>query len=401
MLKPKFALALLAAAAAAPTHAAPVNLGVASFNMAWAGTEADFAAHLQVCSTAKWCDTRPRRARGEATASLAAVEEARQCVATMEAAAGGARKSMMLAPCNAYRNAANPPTAADYAQKMAGLRATVEKLIDDGVHVIAFQEVKSDETVRAVLGKHAANFATCAAPHNAFQTVAFAWDKRASTRPGVCTPRRELAVKEDPAAPGNERQLRPGLALELEVGGKPLTIMTVHLKSSCANLADFQQYKGRKLTDMDSHCRIFNRQVAPLEAWIESVEAGSPRFILLGDFNRRIDEEAEAKIDARSVRADGSDPAGAHPLDAHGYTNSQVLWQEISDGKPSLFQVPLGGKDASCKGFTGLDHIVVSPALHALQDPAAFTSRKVGVVELPGQKIESSDHCPRVVKLAL
>jgi hypothetical protein len=88
-------------------------------------------------------------------------------------------------------------------------------------------------------------------------------------------------------------------------------------------------------------------------------------------------------------------------LDAQGYTNSQVLWQEIADGKPALFQVPLGGKDASCKGFTGLDHIVVSSALQALQDPATFTSRKVGVVEQPGQKIESSDHCPRVVKLVL
>jgi endonuclease/exonuclease/phosphatase family metal-dependent hydrolase len=400
MLKPKFALALLAAVAAAPSHAAPVNLGVASFNMAWAGTEADFAAHLQVCSTAKWCDTRPRRTKGETTPSLAAVEEAKQCVATMEAAAGGPQKGMLLAPCNAYRNAANPPTAADYAQKMAGLRATVEKLIDEGNQVIAFQEVKSDAVIRAVLGKHEANFAVCAAPHNAFQTIAFAWDKRATSRPGVCTPRPELSVKDDPNG-SNDRVLRPGLALQLEVGGKPLTIMNVHLKSSCANLADFQQYKGRKLTDMDSHCRIFNRQVAPLEAWIESVEAASPRFILLGDFNRRIDEEAEAKIDPKMVRADGSDPASAPKLDAQGYTTSQVLWQEISDGKPSLFQVPLGSKDASCKGFTGLDHIVVSPALYALQDPASFSSRKVGVVELPGQKIESSDHCPRVVKLVL
>jgi endonuclease/exonuclease/phosphatase family metal-dependent hydrolase len=399
MLKPKFALALLAAFAAAPSHAA--SLGVASFNMAWAGTEADFAAHLQVCSTAKWCDTRPRRARGESTPSLAAVEEAKQCVATMEAAAGGAQKSMMLAPCNAYRNAANPPTAADYAQKMAGLRSTVEKLIDEGNQVIAFQEVKSEEVIRAVLGKHEANFAVCAAPHNSFQTIGFAWDKRATSRPGVCTPRRELAIKEDPANPSNDRVLRPGLALQLEVGGKPLTIMNVHLKSSCANLNDWQQYKGRKLTDLDSHCRIFNRQVAPLEAWIESVEAASPRFILLGDFNRRIDEEAEAKIDTKAVRADGSDPAGAPKLDALGYTSSQYLWPEISDGKPNLVQVPLGSKDASCKGFTGLDHIVVSSALHALQDPAAFTSRKVGVVEQPGQKIESSDHCPRVVKLVL
>lgn len=396
MLKPKFALALLAAFAAAPSHAA--SLGVASFNMAWAGTEADFAAHLQVCSTAKWCDTRPRRAKGETTPSAAAIDEAKQCVATMEAAAGGAQKSMMLAPCNAYRNAANPPTAADYAQKMAGLRATVEKLVDEGNQVIAFQEVKSEDVIRAVLGKHAANFAVCAAPHNAFQTVAFAWDKRVTSRPGVCTPRRELAVKEDPANPANDRLLRPGLALQLEVGGQPVTIMNVHLKSSCANLNDFQQYKGRKLTDMDSHCRIFNRQVAPLEAWIESVNATSPRFVLLGDFNRNIEEEAKAMV---AARADGSDPAGAPVLDAQGYTNSLVLWQEISDGKPSLFQVPLGSKDASCKGFTGLDHIVVSPALHALQDPASFTSRKVGVVEQPAQKIESSDHCPRVVKLAL
>lgn len=404
------ALALLSATAGCTTPTAPtapvappVQLGVASFNMAWAGTQADFQAHLNLCTAVEWCDTRPRRNKGESTPSPEAIATAKRCEAAIDKFAGGAPQAMHIAPCNAYKSK-NPAdvTLANYQVKLAGLRATIASLIEhDRVQVIAFQEVKSDQAVRDVLGKHAATFDVCFAPHNAFQTVAFAWNKAATQKPGQCASRTQLAVADNPANAANFRTLRPGLALELSVNGQPVTFMNLHLKSSCANLKPFGPFQPRKLDDADAACRVLNRQVPALEDWIEAVGARSPRFVLLGDFNRRIDEEAAEAVPPSQVRADGSDPAGPNKKDALGYVSTKYLWQEISDGKPTLFQVPLSGADSGCKGFTGLDHIVISGALKAVQTDATFGSRKVPVASQPGQAIETSDHCPRIMTLNL
>ncbi len=385
----------------APT---PVPVGVASFNVAWAGAEADFQSHLAMCTAVEWCDTRPRRNKGESTPSPEAIAAARRCEAAIDTFAGGAVPAMQIAPCNAYkgRNPADAITVANYRKKLDGLRATIANLIEnEGVQVIAFQEVKSSLAVREVLGRHAATFEVCHAPHNAFQTVAFAWNKAVTQKPGQCTARAELAVKEDPANPANVRSVRPGLALELAINGQPVTFMNVHLKAACANLKPNGPYQPRMLDDKDDACRVLNRQVPALEEWIEAVDAKSPRFVLLGDFNRRIDEEAAEAVPPAQVRSDGSDPAGPNPRDAQGYVATRYLWQEISDGKPALFQVPLTGADSGCKGFTGLDHIVLSAALKARQAAATFGSRKVAVASEPGQAIETSDHCPRIMTLNL
>lgn len=402
------ALALLSATAGCTAPVAqvspPVPVGVASFNMAWAGTEADFTTHLAMCTEVEWCDTRPRRNKGESTPSPEAIATARRCEAAIDQFAGGARQAMQIAPCNAYkgRNPADTVTLANYQKKLAGLRATIASLIEkDGVQVIAFQEVKSDQVIRDVLGAHAATFDVCHAPHNAFQTVAFAWNKAVTQKPGQCSSRAELAVAEDPANPANFRTVRPGLALELTIHGQPVTFMNVHLKSSCANLKANGPFPARTLDDADAACRVLNRQVPALEDWIEAVDAKSPRFVLLGDFNRRIDEEAAETLAPMQVRTDGSDPAGPNRKDGLGYVASKYLWQEISDGKPTLHQVPLSSLDTGCKGFTGLDHIVLSEALKALQTTATLTSRKVQVASEPRQVIETSDHCPRIMTLNL
>ncbi|MFN7673764.1 MAG: hypothetical protein ACK5O6_03725, partial [Betaproteobacteria bacterium] len=81
-----------------------------------------------------------------------------------------------------------------------------------------------------------------------------------------------------------------------------------------------------------------------------------------------------------------------------GKVSTRYLWQEISDGSPNLHQVPLSTTDGGCAGFTGLDHIVISDALKVL-NPGVISSRKVAVAAVPSQKIETSDHCPRIATL--
>lgn len=400
-------IALVAALFATPAvHAAadaaqtpPVQIGVASFNLAWAGSQKDFERHAAVCNAVSWCDTRPKRGPGGMRPDDEAVKAAAQCVADTERLAGGPEQAAMMAPCNAYlgRNRETPPTGVDYAAKLAGLQATVDKLIEtQGVRVLAFQEVRSAEVVKTLLGRYADRFDVCDAPHEGFQTVAFAWDRSLSREAGRCSVNRELAVLDNPGDP-KARKVRPGLALELQLPGRRVSFLNVHLKSGCANIVPTPVYQARLLDDPATACTVLNRQVAPLERWLDSVGRQSPEYVLLGDFNRRIDEEAAAAIKPEQVRIDGSNPLGAPKEDATGKVATRYLWQELADGGRPLTQVPLQA-DSACRGFTGLDHIVLSGPLAARQGPG-LASRKTAVVQVPNQRLEASDHCPRSVTL--
>jgi len=381
-------------------HAA--ELGIVAFNLAWAGTEADFAEHVRVCTTkaVDWCDTRPKPA---ANPPPEEVVRAKQCQADFDAAAGGPAKALLVAPCNAYKldtGKGAKATPAAYAEKLAGLRSTVEGLIANRrVDVIAIQEVRSTAVIKDILGKYAGDFETCVADHSAFQTVGFAWRRSVTSKPGKCTPEKSLAIKESPSDPSSLKQVRPGLSLALQIGKDPVTLMNVHLKSSCANLEPGGGFPPHLLTDKDSNCEVLNRQVAPLEAWVESVAKASPLFVLLGDFNRKLDEEAAAAVAPNQVRKDGSDPASPNKQGPNGEVGSKYMWQELSDGDPSMVQIPLTSS-AGCKGFEGLDHILISEALKARQ-PTEPGSEKLKVEQKKGQAIATSDHCPRVTVLAL
>ncbi|MDN5752707.1 MAG: hypothetical protein L0H15_05425 [Nitrosospira sp.] len=379
-----------------------VPVGIAAFNLAWAGTVDDFKRHVEVCSAPEvnWCDSRIRISRRARHAAPEEEIRAMECRDATIAAAGGFETMMTIAPCNAYGKRKNPAaaeTVENYNAKLSGLRATVENLIqNENVKIIAFQEIKSREVIAHVLGGFAERFNVCVAPHDAFQTVAFAWDQSISSSSSVandCIPNPDLAI-------ASARSVRPGLALKLVINGAPVTFLNIHLKSGCANPKTSKGFVGRKLTDSDSACEVLNRQIPVIEEWIENVAKESPRFVLLGDFNRRIDEEAAAPVAKTEVRTDGSDPAGPNVKDESGRVKSRYLWQEIADGSPAMHQVPLASTEPGCTGFKGLDHIVISDPIEKAQT-RALSSRKIAVVKERRQPIATSDHCPRVTILEL
>lgn len=380
------------------------EVGIASFNIAWAGTAADFRRHVDVCSApdVQWCDTRAKVAAGATGPTPAEEARAQQCQAAVDRASGGPAQSLLVAPCNAYKLNARKVEAgglALYDDKLAGLTKTVDRLVtEQGIDVIAFQEVRSDEVIRTILGAHAARFDSCVASHTGFQTVGFAWRKGRTSTPGQCAPEATLAIKEKPEDPASLRTVRPGVALTLTIGGTPVTFMNVHLKSACANLVTGGGFPGRELTDPDPACQVLNRQVVPLEDWIEAVAARTPMFVLLGDFNRRVDQEAQRRVARRQVRTDGTLPDSPHTAGPDGRVSSRFLWQEISDGKPRLVQIPLASTTTGCTGFVGLDHILISRAL-SVQQSNPLSSTKVPVDKKPRQTIATSDHCPRVTQL--
>ena len=386
---------------------APV--GIAIFNMAWAGTIDDFKRHVEVCSAPEvnWCDSRIKIRRGARHAEPEEEIRAKQCREATTVAAGGFDAMMMTAPCNAYgkrKHPAKAETVENYNAKLEGLRATVENLIqNENVKVIAFQEVKSREVIEEVLGGFSGQFNVCVAPHDAFQTVAFAWDRSISSVSSAannCVPNPDLAIAEQFRDGPVRHRARPGLALQLVINDAPVTFLNIHLKSGCANLKTGGGFTGHKLTDPDPACEVLNRQVSVIEDWVEKVAENSPRLVLLGDFNRRIDEEERASVAPAEVRTDGTDPAGPNPKDEQGRVKSSYLWQEIADGFPALYQVPLAYTGRGCTGLKGLDHIVISDAIKQSQT-RALSSRKIAVVKKRPQPIVTSDHCPRVTVLEL
>ena len=384
-------------------------VGIAAFNMAWAGTVDDFKRHVEVCSAPEvdWCDSRIKIPRGGQRAAPEEEIRAKRCRDATIAAAGSFEAMMMTAPCNAYgkrKHPARAETVENYNAKLSGLRATVENLIqNENIQIIAFQEVKSREVIAHVLGKFSEQFNVCVAPHSAFQTVAFAWDKSIPSNPSGmnrCAPNSDLAIMEQSEGESSVHRIRPGLALKLVINGAPVTFLNIHLKSGCANLKTGRGFVGHKLTDLDPACEILNRQTPIIEDWVESVAKESPRFVLFGDFNRRIDEEAAAPVAKTEVRTDGTDPAEPNTKDERGRVKSSYLWQEIADGFPVMHQVPLASTEPGCTGFKGLDHIVVSDSIKQAQTHA-LGSRKIAVVKKRPQPIATSDHCPRVTVLEL
>ena len=151
-------------------------------------------------------------------------------------------------------------------------------------------------------------------------------------------------------------QLRSGVDVTLTPAGHaPIRLLGVHLKSGC--------FSGATAAP----CPTLLAQVAPLEAWIDAAAKGPVRFVVLGDWNRRL-----------------------------ALAGDQV-WTEIDDGDPENADLRLAdaGTSPACDPRYGdfIDHIVLDKrAGQSLRD---FRETPYA----PGEP-HYSDHCPIAVTLA-
>ncbi len=148
--------------------------------------------------------------------------------------------------------------------------------------------------------------------------------------------------------------LRSGVDIIVRpVAGRPLRLLAVHLKSGC--------FTGGRA----AACETLLKQVEPLERWIDAAAAGPDRFIVIGDWNRRL--------------AAPGDP----------------VWTELDDGDPANADLMLAdeGVEPRCDPRYGefIDHIALDR--RASRDFKAF--REVTYATA----IHYSDHCPVVALL--
>lgn len=165
--------------------------------------------------------------------------------------------------------------------------------------------------------------------------------------------RKDLAFTRAPdvadLALGNPN-LRSGVDITVRAPGHAsLRLLAVHLKSGCFNGLGGQA------------CQTLQQQIPILERWIDARATEPVRFVVLGDFNRRL------------ARKD------------------DVLWAELDDGQPANADLSLaqGAATPKCdpRYREFIDHIVMDA--RAAQDLVGFEEQTY--VPTDGHP---SDHCP-------
>jgi endonuclease/exonuclease/phosphatase family metal-dependent hydrolase len=221
--------------------------------------------------------------------------------------------------------------------------------------VIAFQEVDGPEMAARIFPTE--RYAILITADDVVQRVGFAV-------------RRGIAVRHNPdlagldVLPGATHRLRSGADITLDLPGARLRLLAVHLKTGC-NHDRLSSVGGGSISRT---CETLHRQVAPLQGWIaQRREEGMP-FVLLGDFNRRMDGRDEL-LAALTMAA---------PL------------TRATEGRAS----PCWG------GGSFIDHILAGGAARSWVVP---DSLRVMVYRETGEaaKEHLSDHCPVFVRFRL
>lgn len=256
------------------------------------------------------------------------------------------------------------------AKKLAPLRASLKALAQSGMDILAVQEVQSADALAAVLP--ADYQVICFTSRLDPQNIGFA--ARRDLASGLACEELLSLSLEDSAQ--SDRAVRRGLVLTASVGGKPIKILNVHLKSSCPN--------GSLDNPANEACRTLQRQAIPLEAWVETQARLETPFVIIGDFNRNLEQEVSGNFPARS---DDSSPTS--PLEPSKLRN---LIPELNDGVPAGSGIRViqmnrsASADHACHDI--LDQLVISDML--LNSVLSGTLPQAKLVL--GQK-GASDHC--------
>ncbi len=227
------------------------------------------------------------------------------------------------------------------------LRRYAERLNPD---IVAVQEVSEEAALARVFP--ADRYRIHLAQHGRAQKTGFAY------RHGL-----DVRVMADLDAL-SEHGLRAGADLAVQVNGKTLRLLAIHLKAFCVK---------KTLADADEDCARLAEQVPTVEAWIDARAQAGDAFAVLGDFNRFLDDDDE-------------------------------LWQALNDGEPS--NLTLRRTDPAlgslCKSQRSprrfIDHIVLGGNAGNWLVPDSFRELRYDVADKQ-MHTKLSDHCPILVEL--
>lgn len=173
--------------------------------------------------------------------------------------------------------------------------------------------------------------------------------------------RRGLAYDSNPDVTsfdvGPGERLRSGADITLHLGALRLRLLAVHLKTGCLD-ASLRRSARRS-------CAELRAQLPALQAWITARQREDAAFLILGDFNRRME---------------------------HG----DQLWATLRRTAP-LTRATEGRSSPCWGGEEFIDHIIAGGAARAWMQPQ--TLRVLTYREDASWKDRLSDHCPVSVVL--
>jgi endonuclease/exonuclease/phosphatase family metal-dependent hydrolase len=157
--------------------------------------------------------------------------------------------------------------------------------------------------------------------------------------------------------------VRDGVDLTVHVNGQALRLLAVHLKSGCF---------AAPLSSRKAACVKLRAQLPVLERWIDERARANEPFLVLGDFNRRLNAH-----DPFYVELDDGDPPNAD-------------LSLLSDGHASQCW---GGKYPEL-----IDHMLLSRDATSWLKPNSFQQLVYDAADTPFRQ-KLSDHCPIEVVL--
>ncbi|MEN5202546.1 endonuclease/exonuclease/phosphatase family protein [Pseudomonas wadenswilerensis] len=402
---------------------------IATWNLGWHIAEQELPTWISQCSKTYAKDAQgdwklvpvgtPQAKRGwdisESRASLEGVDLAR------------------MPPCAVYMTATHQVvevTPEAYAKRLAQIARLMSAEIKPDV--IAFQEVSGAQSVREALGDAAADYNVCSF-EGAYkiQRLAFAWKRSLGEAVEACTDLVELSLPDRPAT----KQVRPGYTVTLNLGGKRVRFLTVHLKSGCVTPLEGDRLDGDK--GADDPCPVLQQQVGPLEVAFETLPLNVDGFVVLGDFNRNLWHEANKLAGAEPLRSDGETDLTKSRA---ATVSTRNLFLEINDGAPAGSKARLlsavcpgaplvkaacesaktsklsqaqrkaltAADGLGCRNPVGLDHILVSETLaNSVQSTYKVPIGNMGgslpakPPQYPVAALAISDHCPVVIDIQL
>ncbi|MEL6223453.1 MAG: endonuclease/exonuclease/phosphatase family protein [Cyanobacteria bacterium J06627_8] len=239
----------------------------------------------------------------------------------------------------------NPRTEADYER----LADYVQQLDAD---IIAFQEVEGTEAAARIFEDTDYNIFISRRDHP--MQTGFA------VREGIDVTQNPDLEALDVTDQGD---LRHGTDITVTVNGEEIRMLSIHLKAFCFD---------KPLDDSSNDCVRLNEQLSVLESWIDARATTETPFVVLGDFNRRLNVAG----DEFWVEIDDADPANAD------LTNS-------TDGLISQCW------DSQFPEY--IDHIVTDRITSEWVVPDSF--QQIVFTEPIGQQEQLSDHCPIAITL--
>lgn len=180
--------------------------------------------------------------------------------------------------------------------------------------VLALQEVDGPEAAARILDPRDYNF--------------FFADERDVQRTGFAVRRslrviRNADLEELDPYPNARLSLRRGTDITVEVGGRMLRLLSVHLKAGC-----------REASDEGRNCETLMGQSEVLAGWIAARRREGAAFAILGDFNRRFPSPRDAVLSQLNAAA---------PLTRANEGVSNPCWSDGRGGRPFISHILLGG----------------------------------------------------------